>query len=292
MGFRGGRCYVAAVYDAMSLLEETKYLAKKYRLRPDTDRGQNFLISETVLDAIVAAASVTASETVLEIGTGLGTLTKALATQAAKVITVESDRRLESFLKQLSKQHSNIHLLLNDITKVKFSDISEELGPRYSVVANIPYYITGKIVEQLLTWEVVPQSIVLLVQLEVAKKYCAVAGDMSKQSLAAQFYSQPEIIEKVPAKSFWPVPAVDSAILRLNNVHSWDYEAPEKEVWQLIRIGFSSKRKKLVNNLASGLQITKTEAEKLLSATGVDVNVRAEDLSKEEWVTLTLKSKH
>ncbi len=276
----------------MSLLDETKYLAKKYRLRPDTDRGQNFLISESVLDAIVEAAGVTESETVLEIGTGLGILTKALAVHVAKVITVESDRRLEHFLKQLTQQHPNIHLLLNDITKVKFSDISAELGSRYSVVANIPYYITGKIVEQLLTWDIVPQSIVLLVQLEVAKKYCAAAGDMSKQSLAAQFYAQPEIIQTVPAKAFWPAPAVDSAILRLSQVHAWNYDASEKEVWQLIRIGFSSKRKKLANNLSSGLQIDKSQAEKLLTAIGVDVNVRAEDLSKEEWVTLTKKLKH
>ncbi|MFH0873525.1 MAG: 16S rRNA (adenine(1518)-N(6)/adenine(1519)-N(6))-dimethyltransferase RsmA [Candidatus Komeilibacteria bacterium] len=270
----------------MSLLDETRVVIKKFHLRPDTDRGQNFLISESVLADIIAAADLDRKDVILEIGTGLGTLTKSLAAVAKKVITIESDRRLQPLLADLAGQYSNVQLVMKDFTKVGWSELAAALGPRYKVVANIPYYITGKIVEQLLSWEVLPQSIIFLVQAEVGKKYCAKVGDLSKQSLAVQFYSIPEAIKKVPAKSFWPVPQVDSAIIRLSQIHSWNYSAPEKPVWQLIRIGFSSKRKKLVNNLAAGLQISKSEAEKMVVAIGLDSNVRAEDLTKEQWVEL------
>lgn len=279
----------------MSLLEETQQLAHRYRLRPDTDRGQNFLIDDRVLFDSIAAAEISDHDTVLEIGCGLGTLTKVLAERARVVVGCESDRRLWALLDTLTQRYTNLTIIKNDFLKVQPEAIYDALGlsPRsdYKVVANIPYYITGKIISQIFSFSHLPTLVVLLVQKEVAQKIIARPGDHSKQSLGVQFYCQPQIVRFVSSRAFWPAPVVDSAVLIMRGLHHWSYSVPEEAVWNLIHLGFSSRRKTLLNNLSAGLHLTKTEVEQWLVACSLSPNIRAQDLDLEQWVELTKKSK-
>ncbi len=279
----------------MSLLEETQLLAKRYRLRPDTDRGQNFLIDETVVADSLRVGGIKPEDTVLEIGSGLGTLTTALARRVARVVGIESDRRLFPLLDSLTEEYENLTVIKNDFLKLEPAELYQALALRqnqsYKVVANIPYYITGKIISQLFSFEQLPTTIVLLVQKEVAEKIVAKAGDHSKQSLGVQFYGQAKVARIVSRKAFWPAPAVDSALLVIEQLHHWNYQAPEEEVWQLIRIGFSSRRKTLVNNLSAGLKLAKPEVEEWLLACKLSVKIRAQDLELSDWITLSVNKK-
>jgi 16S rRNA (adenine1518-N6/adenine1519-N6)-dimethyltransferase len=279
----------------MSLLQETQDLARLYRLRPDTDRGQNFLIDEGVVADSLRAGGIKAEDTVLEIGCGLGTLTTALARRVTRVVGIESDRRLFGLLDKLKTDYDNLTLIKNDFLKIEPDELYRTMGLKkghgYKVVANIPYYITGKIISQLFSLEQLPTTVVLLVQKEVAEKIVAQAGDHSKQSLGVQFYGQPKIARLVSRRAFWPAPAVDSALLVIEKLHHWDYKASEEEVWQLIRLGFSSRRKTLLNNLSTGLKLTKPEVEEWLVACALSPKIRAQDLDLQQWVELTKKSK-
>ncbi len=279
----------------MSLLIETQELARKYHLRPDTERGQNFLIDETVITDSLIAANITSDDHVLEIGSGLGTLTKALVRRAQQVVSCESDRRLFPLLDALSEENHNLTIIKNDFLKVASSELYQALALKknqpYKVVANIPYYITGKIISQLLSFNHLPTAVVLLVQKEVAEKIVARPGDHGKQSLGVQFYGQPRIARIVSQRAFWPRPAVDSALLAITKLHQWSYQVEEKMVWDLIRLGFSSRRKTLLNNLSSGLKLTKPAVEEWLMASKLPLKIRAQDLDLEQWVTLTKKSK-
>lgn len=275
----------------MNLLEETKYLLTKYRISPDTDRGQNFLISEKSLADIVKAGDLTVQDTVLEIGSGLGTLTVKLAAAAGQVVSFESDRRLKELLGKLVQTNANLEIIFDDFLKVDFKDIEQRLSLKtdgaYKVVANIPYYITGKLIEHILSFPLLPSVMILLVQKEVGEKIAAKPGDYSKQSLGVQFYGRPSLVGKITADNFWPKPAVESVILKIADIHHLNYAEDEQTVWRLIRMGFSSKRKKLVNNLAAGLQWDKKAVTDWLKKVKVDPNLRAQDVTMEQWLVMT-----
>jgi 16S rRNA (adenine1518-N6/adenine1519-N6)-dimethyltransferase len=157
---------------------------------------------------------------------------------------------------------------------------------RYKLVANIPYYITSAIIKLFLETETPPQSMVVMVQKEVAERICASQGNLSILALSVLLYGRPTIARKVSAASFYPAPKVDSAVLRISDIGK-RYDADiYKDTFRLIKIGFSSRRKKLLNNLAAGLGLDKTGAEKMLSAAGIGADVRAQDLGVEDWVRL------
>ncbi len=271
----------------MSLREETAYLLKHYSLKADTSRGQHWLVDDEVLADIVSVCDPTRDSWVVEIGCGLGTLTKAMLEKNVQLIGFENDERLAPLLKKLAEVQTDFHLYMKDFLKVAPAEwLSQIDGPKYRVAANIPYYITGSIIEHLMTLPRLPERIVLLMQREVAENIVAEKGNYSKQSLAVHFHGRPMISFIVPATAFWPAPEVQSAILVIDQIHPWEYDVPESEVWRLVTIGFSSRRKKLSNNLAAGLHLEKTAADQLLVKAGIDPEVRAERLTPDQWTQL------
>ncbi len=274
-------------------LEELKFLLAKYHLTPNKVRGQNFLISDEVLADILQAADLKNSDLVLEVGPGLGALTTQLLARAKQVVAFEVDKNLENLLNHLVKVNKNLDLHWQDILSLKerqWQDILlEQKAKGYKIVANIPYYLTGKFINQFLSFKNPPQSMTLMVQREVAERVEAKDDKNSLLSLAVAFYGRAQIVRLVPKNNFFPVPKVDSAILKIDQIKPWAYKAEEKLVWQLIKRGMAHKRKKLFNNLLSDPNIEKEQLAKIFVSLKIDQNARAEDLDKELWLKLTIK---
>lgn len=261
-------------------------LLKQYRLRAHKGLGQNFLQDPLALEAIVAAAEIQVTDSVLEIGPGLGSLTRYLAESAEKVIAVELDAKLIPPLKDVLSRYQNVQIIHGDILKLSLKDLIEDDG--YLVVANIPYYITSAVIRHLLENQSKPRRIVLTIQKEVARRICAKPGDMSLLALSVQVYGAPRIAAHIPAGAFFPTPKVDSAVLIIDI-----FPAPLvgqdllDSFFKLIKAGFSQKRKTLRNSLSSGLHISPTNAAELLTQANIDPQRRAETLSIEEWERLS-----
>lgn len=255
---------------------------KRSGLRADKSLGQNFLQDSSALEKIVDAAEISGDDCVLEIGPGLGSLTRYLAVSAREVTAVELDADLLAPLQVVLSPYRNVRVVHGDILKLSVSELIHQ--PNYIVAANIPYHITSAIIRHLLEGEIRPRRIVLTVQKEVAERICAEPGDLSLLALSVQVYGKPSIAARIPAGSFHPVPKVDSAILRINI-----YEEPLvpnnllATFFKLTKAGFSQKRKMLRNSLSSGLHIPPALAEALLTSAGIDPMRRAETLSIEEW---------
>jgi len=168
--------------------------------------------------------------------------------------------------------------------------LNEIIGERsYKVVANIPYHITSKILELFLSRENKPETMVLLVQKEVAERICAKPGEMSVLAISVQLYGQPEIVDIVPKESFFPSPKVDSAILKVDRIQAIDTILNEKDFFRCVHIGFAAKRKTLVNNLMAGIGLERQEVVDIIKSIGLKETVRAQELSIEEWKKLTQK---
>lgn len=263
-------------------------LLKKYGLRPHKGLGQNFLEDPAALETIAAAAEIRPTDTVLEIGPGLGSLTRYLAASAREVVAVELDQHLLPPLKAVLAPYQNVRLIHGDILEI--SPDSLILEPNYIVAANIPYYITSAVIRHLLETESRPRRIVLTIQKEVAKRICEAPGDMSLLALSVQVYGEPRIAAHIPAGAFFPSPNVDSSVLVIDI-----YPVPRiprqylETFFRLIKAGFSQKRKTLRNSLSSGLSISPTSAADLLNRAGIDPQRRAETLSIEEWQRLAEK---
>lgn len=255
---------------------------KRYGLRADKRLGQNFLQDPFALEKIADAAEIKADDCVLEIGPGLGSLTRYLAVSARKVAAVELDPDLLTPLKAILAPHPNVDVTHANILDLRIADLVDQTG--YIVAANIPYNITSAIIRHLLESTPKPRRIVLTIQKEVAERICAAPGDLSLLALSVQVYGSPRLVAKIPAGAFHPVPNVDSAILRIDI-----YDEPLipaaglQTFFKLTKAGFSQKRKTLRNSLSSGLHIKPTDAESLLAAADIDPMRRAETLSIEEW---------
>lgn len=250
--------------------------------RPNKNLGQHWLHDEATLDDICEAAELVPTDVVLEIGPGLGTLTKKLAQRAEKVIAVEFDVELARQLPTRVKAN-NLEVIHADILKFDFT----QLPKGYKVVANVPYYITSKIVQLLLTSTNPPQQSVLLVQKEVAERLAAKPGDMSVLGISAQLFAEVSLGEIVPAYLFTPPPKVDSQVVVLKKRPEPLFkDLDEAKFFRIVKAGFSAKRKKLRSSLAGGLNITKQEAEAALKWAGIDPSDRAENLSLQQWYAL------
>lgn len=260
-------------------------LLRQYGLRANKKLGQNFLQDPFALDSIASAAEIKSTDTVLEIGPGLGSLTRHLAQSAKRVIAVELDQELIPPLKAVTAAYDNITIFHNDILKLAPKDLMQESD--YLVVANIPYYITSAIIRHLLENEAKPRRIVLTIQKEVAKRICAQPGNMSLLALSVQVYGSPRIAKHIPAGAFFPAPKVDSAVLCIDIYQSPQIK-PEllNTFFKLIKAGFSQKRKTLRNSLSAGLHISPSYAEEFLRKVNIDPMRRAETLSIEEWSML------
>jgi 16S rRNA (adenine1518-N6/adenine1519-N6)-dimethyltransferase len=250
--------------------------------------GQNFLEDPLALEKIVAAAEIRPTDTVLEIGPGLGSLTRYLAASAREVVAVELDQHLLPPLKAVLAPYQNVHLIHGDILELSPDDLIQEQD--YVVAANIPYYITSAVIRHLLESRHKPRRIVFTIQKEVAQRICEKPGDMSLMALSVQVYGKPRIAAQIPAGAFFPAPSVDSAVLVIDIYPS--PLIPEEYLetfFKLIKAGFSQKRKTLRNSLSAGLAISPVRAADLLEHAGIDPQRRAETLSIEEWQRLAEK---
>ena len=262
-------------------------LLKRHGLRAHKGLGQNFLQDPLALEKIVDVAEIQPTDTVLEIGPGLGSLTRYLASSAKAVVAVELDPNLLQPLKAILSPYPNARLIHGDILKLSLKNLITEKD--YLVVANIPYYITSAVIRHLLENEPKPRRIVLTVQKEVAQRICAAPGDMSLLALSVQVYGRPHIAAHIPADAFFPAPKVDSAVL-IVDIHIYPLIKPEllDRFFKLIKAGFSQKRKTLRNSLSSGLRISPADAAALLTRANIDPRRRAETLSIEEWENLSI----
>jgi 16S rRNA (adenine1518-N6/adenine1519-N6)-dimethyltransferase len=268
-----------------SLLTRTKKLLKAYDLHARKGLAQHFLVDGGVVKQILAAAELSPSDTIIEVGPGLGVLTGELVKSTGKVIAIELDQRLAGLLKEKMASSDNLAVVNEDVLKTDPAQLLIPLAiSDYKVVANLPYYITGAVIRHFLEASLKPRLMVLMVQREVAKQITAKPGEMSLLSVSVQVYGVPKIAAKVPAHAFYPTPKVDSAVLRIDV-----YPQPKvavnnvDEFFRLVKAGFSANRKQLVNSLANGLVIPKTEVLPFLEKAGIDPKRRAETLTIEEW---------
>ncbi len=260
-------------------------LLKRYGLHASKSLGQNFLEDSNALEDILHAAEIQPEDTILEIGPGLGSLTRYLAICARQVVAVELDEKLFPPLKAVLKPHANVRLIHGDILQLSPSDLIDQ--PGYLVAANIPYYITSAIIRHLLENPPKPRRIVLTLQKEVAERICARPGGLSLLALSVQVYGRPRIAARIPAEAFFPAPKVDSAVLVVEVYPSPLIQPSLLETFfRLIKAGFSQKRKTLRNSLSAGLHISTTESGSLLQSANIDPMRRAETLSIEEWESL------
>lgn len=250
--------------------------------------GQNFLTNNDVIERIVDSAEIEGA-VVIEIGPGEGALTEALAGTAQKVIAVELDDRLIPQLQERFGEYDNVTIVHGDILHMNVEELISEYATtgKYKVVANIPYYITAPIIRLFLELAKSPEEIVLMVQKEVAERLTAEPGQMSVLAVAAQYYADVEYLFTVPKEDFDPVPKVDSAIIQLRIKNEELRIGDTKDFFRIVKIGFSAKRKTLVNNLANGLQMDKQDVENILIDLGFDKKVRAQELSVNDWKRLS-----
>jgi len=279
---------------AESLLVQTRRLLRQSHLRVRKGLGQHFLIDGEVLKLITSAAKLTPSDVIIEIGPGLGILTKELARQAGWVMAIELDSKLAAILEQTLASLDNVTIINEDILKIDPTTLAlkTRLPPAtnsllsYKVVANLPYYITSPILRHFLEASVKPQIMVIMVQKEVAEAIVARPGQMSVLSISVQFYGEPSIISYVPAHCFYPVPEVDSAILRINPYPQPAVAVTNESFFKLVRAGFTATRKQLANSLSQGLGLSKAEVLSLLAEAHIVPQRRAETLTLDEWARL------
>jgi 16S rRNA (adenine1518-N6/adenine1519-N6)-dimethyltransferase len=260
---------------------------------PKKSLGQHWLYDDAILEAICDSATVSAADTVLEVGPGLGTLTRKLLARGANVMAVEFDHDLALSLRQHLEEEKSVDQALLQNLAVTESDILKfdlcTLPEGYKVVANIPYYLTSNLIRVLTESERHFSTAAILIQKEVAERVVAKPGDMSILSVTAQFYCEASLGTFVPARLFTPPPKVDSQVLVLRYREKPLFEGVDpKKFFRLVKAGFSQKRKTLQNSLSGGLAIGKQETAELLKAADIPPTARAQELSLEEWHQLYL----
>ncbi|MDR3575446.1 MAG: 16S rRNA (adenine(1518)-N(6)/adenine(1519)-N(6))-dimethyltransferase RsmA [Anaerolineaceae bacterium] len=261
-------------------------LLRAAHLSPKKGLGQNFLLDPVALKRIITAAEIPENSSVLEIGAGLGNLTRYLAQAAQKVVAVELDAELFPILQQVLANDQNVTLVKGDILKLQPAALVSQEG--YLVVANIPYYITSNLIRHLLEASIKPQRLVLTVQREVAERICAKPGDLSLLALSVQVYGLPKLAGQIPAGAFYPSPKVDSTIVRVDLYPQPLIPAQSLDrFFRLAKAGYSQKRKTLRNALSGGLGVPTARVVELLQAAGIDPQRRAETISLAEWSDLT-----
>lgn len=278
-------------------------------MQPKKSLGQHWLFDEASLQAMLDAGEVTAEDTVLEVGPGLGTLTAKLCHQVKQVVAVEIDDALaaelkSNILRHLERSHAKSKDLasstdqilrqaqdgISNLTVVNQSILDFDittLPKNYKVIANIPYYLTSNLIRRMLESLNPPSTMVLLIQKEVAERVAAQPGNMSILAVATQFYAEVALKELVPADLFTPPPKVDSQIIQIKLCPEPLFpDVDTEKFFQTVRAGFSEKRKKLRSSLSGGLHISKTEADQLLQNANISLNARAQELSLADWYSL------
>lgn len=273
----------------------TKLALARYRVVAGHKMGQHFLVDQEVLSDMVAAARLTPDSRILEVGGGLGVLTAELIARAKRVVVVELDSRLVVALNKIGVGSANLTVIAGDILQVPAAAIKKALGldgqNDFDIVANLPYEITGALVQRFLWGDLLPRSLTLLIQREVAERMSAKPGQMSLLSLSCQLKGTVKILRSVPPSAFWPPPKVQSSIVRLDLRPAQDFAAllagqSIEVVWRLARLGFAARRKLLVNNLASALPVAKEKILQLMIKSQLTAHSRAQELSPAQWLNL------
>jgi 16S rRNA (adenine1518-N6/adenine1519-N6)-dimethyltransferase len=258
--------------------------------------GQHFLVDRGVLMSIVTAANLLPGTLVLEVGGGFGVLTLELLRAGARVTVVELDRKLADALRKLAQAGGNLTVVEGDVIRVPDDVLSNALGltgeQGFSVVANLPYEISGAFLRRFLGGQLRPHTMVLLLQREVAARLQAPAGETSLLSLSAQLAcTKVETVRGVSPRSFFPAPRVESAVVRFTLRSAAEREAllqgvPEPELWRVAHIGFAARRKLLSNNLASAFALERPGLEACLAKATLSPLVRAQELELSQWISL------
>jgi len=285
-------------------LENTNYHFKSRKVRyfpsegstlkPKKRLGQVFLKNKTFLSKIIQAGGISSKDRVLEIGSGKGVLTEALLQAGAKVLAIEKDPSLVTFLKETFKNDKNLTIIEADIRDFLISQFPipnskfQIPDSNYKVLGNIPYYLTSHLIQLLLELKHKPETIVLMVQKEVAQRIVAQPPRMNLLAVSIQFYTQPEIIAFVPKTAFKPQPKVESAIIRLTPLPA---KGGADETWQsqffkVVKAGFSHPRKLLISNLSQNLKIPKNQLQEIFQKINFPLNTRAQNLSFNQWTSL------
>ena len=272
-------------------IDHLKFLCQKYNLRPSKKYGQNFLINEEVIEQIIESAEIKKADTIVEIGPGFGSLTFALSGRAQKVIVFEIEKKLSDYWSD--KKPGNVEIVWGNALK----HLDKMPDEKYKVVANLPYQITSPIIRAFLEADNPPVQMILMVQKEVAERICAKPGDMSVLSVAVQYYAEPEIMAKVSRSNFWPEPRVDSAIIKLSLrapvggaaipgdcFASLTMTHGREKFFQLVKAGFSSRRKLLIKNLEPIVgKKNKQKIREAFEKLNIKETARAQELSVEQW---------
>lgn len=262
--------------------------------------GQVFLKDQAVIKKIIQAGEISKKDQILEIGPGKGILTQALIKTGAGVIAIEKDSQLVKFLKNRFKNKSNLKIIQADIQDFlqdihlhqDFSGQAEYriLNTEYKIIGNIPYYLTSHLLRLLLENPIKPALIVLMIQKEVAQRIISQPPRMNLLATSVQFYAHSEIICYVPKNAFSPIPQVDSAIIKITPVKTNKNTNKTLRIkfFKIIKAGFKQPRKLLVNNLNANLKIDKEILQKALKQLKIPLQARAQDLSSNEWISLSL----
>lgn len=262
---------------------KVKSLLEQYNLRPSKSLGQTFLQDEGIAQRIVSSAELSPTDDVLEVGPGLGILTRLAAAQANRVVAVEVDRLLAHILAETLDRCPNVELVNDDILQVDLEALLGEAAD-YVVISNLPYSITSAAIRRLLECSRRPRLLVLMVQGEVAERILAAPGKMNLLALSVQYYGQPSMAFMVPRGAFYPVPGVDSAVLTVRP-HSASPLTPDDTAlfFTIARAAFAQKRKQILNSLTAGLGISKERLRDALEECDVDPRRRPQTLSMAEW---------
>lgn len=268
-------------------IETLKNILQRNGLSPNKTYGQHFLMDETVLEDMIDEARVTDKDVVVEVGPGIGNLTERLLQRDCQLLSLEKDPQFLRVLKSLKKQYDNFEYELVDVLKYNFTESGLK---NYKVVANIPYYITGKIVQLFLNQTNKPKSLTLLMQKEVAQNIVAKPGQLNLPAIAVQLYGDAKLVSIVPAFKFYPKPKVDSAVLHIELHQKPKYKLDdEKKFFRILRACFAGKRKQIHNTLCNNLKLEKAFVSKLLDEVGIEPAARPQQLSIEQWIKLVEK---
>lgn len=276
----------------MNVLKETKFIMDKYHITANKNLGQNFLIDDEAVSGIVEAAKVSKEDLIIEIGPGLGTLTKELLEKAGKVVCIELDKRMIEILNDRFSMYNNFEIINDDVLKVDLRElIQKENMPHTKIVANLPYYITTPIIMKLLEDRLDIERITVMIQKEVADRLVTEPGigDTGAITYAIRYFTKPRKVLDVPNTSFIPAPKVNSTVITLEVLKEPSVETiDEEKLFEVIKIAFMQKRKTLLNALSnSGKFGTKDNIAKILLNLGVDTKIRPEKLTLEQFAKIS-----
>lgn len=279
----------------MDLLQETDFIMKKYHIFPNKKYGQNFLINENIIDEIIEKSEITNEDLVFEIGPGLGNLTKKLLEKSGKVIAIEIDTNLLPLLEERFSLYENFSLINEDVLKINFNNIIKQNNnfKKFKVVANLPYYITTPITMKLLEEKTSLDSITIMVQKEVAERLAALnsikkKADIGAISYAVLYYCDANIIIDVLKENFYPIPQVDSSVIKLDILKNPKVSViDEKLFFNIIRSSFMQKRKTLLNSLSNASIGSKEFLNEMLLNLNIKSNIRPEELTLQEFANIS-----